>query len=82
MDSGKYLVYSLNLSEGCPAGGEWKWTDPGVFFVKKRCSTAKKDGLIVAGGSHKYCGGFLQVFSPAYQEILNVLLNDYMCVSV
>lgn len=73
MDGGKHLMYPLCLSKGCPACGKGKSTDPGIFFVKRSCTTTKKDGSIVARSSYKYCRGLLQVFSPGCQKILNVL---------
>lgn len=73
MDSGKHLVYPPSLPKGRPARGKGDCVDPAIFFFKRSCTTPEKDAFIVARRSHKYGRGFLQVFGPADQKILNVL---------
>lgn len=66
MDGRKHLMYPLYLSKGRSACGKGECADPGVFFVEWSCTTAKKDGFVVAGSSYEYGRGLLHVFGPAY----------------
>lgn len=59
MNCRKHLMDSLQLPKRCPARGEGKCVDPGVFFINSSSSATKKDGLVVAGSSNKYGRSFL-----------------------